>query len=328
MAYTRLSKPHGFIERNGSLQLGCSTTSHGYDVYSVGVIVDNIPATLIGNYTANTQRVVNVSRSSLTEFITGEGHIIPNTSNGEYASDSGRKLNFKFNVKYNKTNKDLQGNMNVIFRRGSNVYQIKATAMNSLLIHSIDPCSKKAIFTSKANLQDITNPDISPVSIYGGITLQITMKDNGEPANTDKIGITLLNGNSLVYSSNWVSTQTIEMSLNGGNLEVHNGVHCSSITTAAITYDATTKFGILNPEPFKVIVSPNPFATDFRIKVEGTSNDPINIRVTDALSRVITTITRVQKNSVVTLSGNYRGGTYFVEVTQGKNKKQLKLIKL
>ena len=227
--------------------------STSYDVYLIGVVVDNNGSA--GNYIGSTQSVLSISRSSLTEFITGGGDVIPTSSNGQYASDAARKLNFGFNVKYNKSNTNLQGNMNVMFRRGGRVYQIKSTSLSGLSINSTNPCSKKAIFSSKANLTDITNPAL-PVSIYGGITLQVTMTDNGDPGNTDMIGITLLNGSNLVYSSNWVSTKTTELVLNGGNLVIRNGVNCSSslIARNAIVNNE----GDVTASPISIRAYPNP----------------------------------------------------------------------
>jgi hypothetical protein len=186
----------------------------GYNVYTIGLVVDN-------NYTGTSQSVLSVSRSSLTQFITGGGHVIPTNSSGMYASDAGSKVNFGFNVKYNKTGKNLQGNMNIIFRRAGRVYQIKATSMTSLSINTQNACSQKATFVSKANLIDITDEN-NPVSVYGGITLQTTITDNGEPGTNDLTGITLLNNNTLIYSSNWVSKKTTEMLLNGGNIQVNS----------------------------------------------------------------------------------------------------------
>ena len=79
---------------------------------------------------------------------------------------------------------------------------------------------------------------------------------------------------------------------------------------------------------FKVIVAPNPSTTDFRLHVQSSSNAPINIRVIDAVGRVLAVITSVHSNSEVTFGGNYRGGSYFAEVVQGANHKTVKLIKL
>ena len=84
----------------------------------------------------------------------------------------------------------------------------------------------------------------------------------------------------------------------------------------------------LNYESFKVIVAPNPTTTEFKIRVESSSNELISIRVVDAAGRVRAIITGVHKNQLVTIGQNYIGGNYFAEVIQGANRKTVKLIKL
>ena len=247
--------------------------STSYDVYSIGVLVDNNGTA--GNYIGKSETVLSVSRSGLTEFITGGGNVIPVSSAGSYASDAGNKLHFGFNVKYNKSGTNLQGNMNVIYRRGGRVYQIKATSLTSLSITSTNPCSKKAIFSSKANLTDITNPAL-PISIYGGITLQVTMTDNGEPGITDLIGITLLNGNSLVYSSNWVSTMTKELLLNRGNIKVQNGVDCNTTNIVIKTPVVAITEGSIST--ISINAYPNPFINHTIIRY--TLNEPMQTSLT------------------------------------------------
>jgi hypothetical protein len=79
---------------------------------------------------------------------------------------------------------------------------------------------------------------------------------------------------------------------------------------------------------FNLIFAPNPSGSDFRLKVESNSNEPINIRVIDAFGRVMTVMNNVKKNSPVIFGENYRSGYYFVEVVQGANHKTVKLIKL
>ncbi len=199
--------------------------------------------------------------------------------------------------------------------------------MTSLSINSANPCSRKAIFTSKANLTDVTNPAAAS-SIYGGITLKVTMTDKGEPGNTDMIGITLLNGSNLVYSSNWVSTQTNELVLNGGNLIVHNGVVCpnafvnntsQSSQRGGTTGDAT--------DELNVTVYPNPSSTDFAIQVTSQSNEPVIIRVTDVSGKLIESFTPITKGTAIKVGSSLRSGTYFAEVTQGTKRKVVKLIK-
>ena len=250
----------------------------GYDTYTIGVVVD-------GDYIGTSQSVLSVSRSSLTQFITGGGHLVPASSGGQYASDAGRKVNFGFNVKYNKTGKNLQGNMNIIFRRAGHVYQIKATSMTSLSINTANPCSQKATFVSKANLIDITDEN-NPVSVYGGITLQTTLTDNGEPGTNDLIGITLLSGNTLIYSSNWVSKKTMEMLLNAGNLVVNSGVVCSK--TIAIRNEAVmmTEQTVV-PSAISVNAYPNPLRDQTSIVYTLPATMHVNLAVYDLLGKKI-----------------------------------------
>ena len=47
------------------------------------------------------------------------------------------------------------------------------------------------------------------------------MTDKGEPGSNDTIGVTLWDGNKLVFSSEWKGAKTSEKVLNGGNLVVH-----------------------------------------------------------------------------------------------------------
>ena len=115
----------------------------------------------------------------------------------------------------------MKGGVTIVFRAVETVYQIKSTAIDSLgvelgpdgaLLHA-------AHFVAKANLQDVTDPENS-VSIDGGLTLQRTLIDNGEPGAEDRIGITLWGKNGeLVLSTNW-NVATLEQLPAGGNLVV------------------------------------------------------------------------------------------------------------
>ena len=89
------------------------------------------------------------------------------------------------------------------------------------------PCSKAtaakpctASFISKANLTDVTNP-AAPISLGGNLTLQIQMTDKGDPGSSDTLAIVLHDGSTLLISSNWNGTRTVEQLLGGGNLVVH-----------------------------------------------------------------------------------------------------------
>jgi hypothetical protein len=208
----------GTVTCDTTLSIGSSSGSQ----YNIGIVVNNY-------YTDNASGedfVVTVAQPLTSNFITGGGYLVLSSSAGQYAGDPGSKTNYGFNVKYNKNGTNLQGNVNIIIRKGGRVYQIKSNSLQSLGV-TPSPCAKatstspcKANFTSKANLTDITNPN-NPIGLGGNMTLQMQMTDKGEPGASDTISFTLWNGSKLLFSSKWNGTKTVEQTLGGGNLVVH-----------------------------------------------------------------------------------------------------------
>ena len=190
----------------------------------------NIGIVISGYYVRNSSDddvVVTVSKPLTSDFITGGGYLVLTNSAGEKAGAAGSKANFGFNVKFNKSGKNLQGNINVIIRNGGRVYQIKGNAMDSLAVQptpcvnatATAPCT--ATFNGKANIQDITDPN-NPVSVDGNATLQVVMTDKGDPGSNDSMAITVWNkSGGLWFASKWDGTKTIEQTLGNGNLVVH-----------------------------------------------------------------------------------------------------------
>lgn len=187
--------------------------------YTIGIIVSSY-------YTRNSSdenSILTVSRPLGTNFITGGGYLVNALSNGQYAGVLGRKTNFGFNVKYNKSGTNLQGRVNVIVRGlDGRIYQIKGNVMRTLAVRTVsnNPLVRAAVFTGKANITDITDP-LNPIALGGNNTLQMELTDRGEPGNTDTMGITVWNdAGGVLFSSRWDGTRTIEQLLGGGNLVV------------------------------------------------------------------------------------------------------------
>jgi hypothetical protein len=194
----------------------CNTTlavsnATGATQYTVGIVVN-------GYYTRNHSTdndIITVAQPLTSSFITGGGNLVLSNSSGLVPGTAGSKANFGFNVKYNKSGTNLQGNVNIIIRSGGRVYQIKSNAISSLGV-----AVPKANFTGKANIRDITNP-LNPISVDGNATLQLWLTDNGELGSKDTLGIQVLNKNGGTwFASNWNGTKTVEQNLGGGNLVV------------------------------------------------------------------------------------------------------------
>ena len=182
-----------------------------------------------------------------SNFMSGGGYLSnPTNTAGTYAGDAGRKTNFGFNLKYNKSGTNLQGNVNIIDRKGTRVYQFRANSLTSLGVQYWDTtlkggaggwaqipggacannynasaqCPITATFQAKANLDDVTLP--TAVSLGGNLTLQMALTDKGEPGSVDTIAITISDPSStLLFSSMWNGTQTAPKALDGGNVVVH-----------------------------------------------------------------------------------------------------------
>lgn len=209
------------------LAVGAATATTGSAACSWTASIPNgqtyntytINAVLGGNYAGlSDTAIVNVTQPNQANFITGGGYLALTASAGTYAGTSGSRNNFGFNVKYTKNGSSLQGNVTVLVRRGTTVYQFKGNSLTNLTVSS-----PAATFTGKANLQSWSESDPSTVtSLAGNLQMQLTMHDSGTSGSTDTLGITVWDSSgALLFSSDWGGAKTVEMALGGGNLQVH-----------------------------------------------------------------------------------------------------------
>ncbi|MEM4532004.1 MAG: MBG domain-containing protein, partial [Thermofilaceae archaeon] len=200
----------------GDPTVGVATYSWNVDIGNADGATFAIRLEVGGHYTGSATATVEVAKP-LESFITGGGWVDGSGSQGMYAADPGSHVNFGFNVKYNKRMTNLQGQATIVVRSGGRVYLVKSNAIQSL---TVDPWTAKkttgtAQFTSKASIQDITDP-LNPIPIDGNATLILTMTDRGEPGSQDSIAIAVYNKQGGL----WFSTGG-EKTLQGGNLAVH-----------------------------------------------------------------------------------------------------------
>ncbi|WP_372949689.1 T9SS type A sorting domain-containing protein, partial [Mariniphaga sp.] len=245
----------GYVSLEHTFDIGNTSSAEIYEI-SLGIN---------GYYTNNANcsdaTIINIYKPE-GDFITGGGFIIEENSYGIYSANGGRKTNFGFNVKFNKKGTNLSGKMTIIVRRLESdgivhIYRFKTNATESLGINlgGEGECDL-AEFTSKANLTDVTDP-LNPIEIMGNLQLQATLTDCGEPGSSDKIGVTIWDGNILLFSSNWNGVETIEQLLDGGNLKVQSGTDVGSSSQSKNNKSAL----LHSPESFKSIdikVYPNP----------------------------------------------------------------------
>lgn len=76
---------------------------------------------------------------------------------------------------------------------------------------------------------------------------------------------------------------------------------------------------------FNVRILENPSANNFRLQING-SQESVILRVMDIYGKLVEN-KKVAANNILQLGENYRPGIYFINVIQGNNSKQLKIVK-
>lgn len=232
------------------------------------------------------------------DFITGGGFMImTEATDGLYKASPDSKLNFGFNIKFNKNGKNLQGKMNIIYRvldgYGNIVekYQIKSNATTSLGTNRLEDGELVAEFVSKANLTLLDEFDVG-VEIAGNLTLHVRLTDRGEPGDMDQIAFSLFNGdpsdpNALWFSSNWDVTQTVEQIIEGGNLVVHSGVALSSDGVEEVSNNNKTKSVAISTWENSMSVYPNPFVEDLYFEFSREESCHAKLAIFDMTGKMI-----------------------------------------
>jgi hypothetical protein len=228
--------------------------------------------------------------------------------------------------------------MNIIVRGGGRIYHYKVNSMTYLGVtlndvNAICPNGTKgssAVFQAKANLQDITNPT-QPWSMAGNLSVVVTLKDKCEPGkNNDMIAITIKDGNELLYSSYYSGGQTMERTIEGGNLVAKSNASFGGTTAARVNTSTTPQAVDIIPTAtyFDIKATPNPTTSRFNVKLESpNTKDPMTLKVIDLSGKVIEVRNNLVAGQTLQLGNNYRPGMYFVELIQGDKRRIVKLVK-
>jgi len=116
-------------------------------------------------------------------------------------------------------------------------------------------------------------------------------------------------------------TKTTKLVLSGGNVVV------SGSTTTGKTTATRQDVSETVPE-LEVKVMNNPSNTEFSAIVKGNNQQPVTMRVTDVNGRIIEVRNGISIGKAIGIGAAYKQGAYFVEFSQGSQRKVVKLIKL
>lgn len=282
-----LIDPSNTYEGNGTTQfdytLSGSELGEGGKIWTVKSYTD-------GYYCGSDAPAVVTLAMPGGDFVTGGGHIILENSSGQYPGTNGKKMNFGLVMKWNKSGKNLQGHVNIIYRGMYNGqpanFQIKSNAINSMSVVNVKEGGvitfRKASIDTKANLKVIL-ADGTEVSIDGGLSLSITAWESTTVNNgsLDRISVQLApkNGSGILFSSNWISGATKWQTLNGGKIQARN----EEIQLKEGDYEG----GEVAIAGTGLNVYPNPFHNNATIQFSVADNENVSILITNSLGIVV-----------------------------------------
>jgi hypothetical protein len=203
-------------------------------------------------------------------------------------------MNFGLVMKWNKSAKNLQGKVNVIYRGpDGNNYQIKSNAISSIVVTSVDNTGaavtknatyKMATVSTKATLTKLTSS--GSVSLGGNLNLTVIAWESltDKTGKSDRISVQLApsSGSGMLFSSNWSGGKTLWQLLNGGKIQAFDSQTTTSYVIsgestenhrkplADTTFVTKTEFGLnVYPNPFTDKVSFDlRIQTDSRVTLE------------------------------------------------------------
>ena len=187
----------------------------------------------------------------------------------------------------------------------------------------------------------------------GSGTIVLSIEDNGEPGSNggptnDRIAITVKDKNgNLFYASNGAYTvptayPTMFKNLVGGNIQIRSTSVAKdpdeikvaptpvAVTSAPSQVSVAERVIALQPtvEKLEAKAYPNPSVDQFSIKLESNSKEPIRLEIFNEIGRLIEVKNNLIAGQTLQLGSEYRMGTYFVKIIQGKMSKVLKIVKI
>ncbi len=172
----------------------------------------------------------------------------------------------------------------------------------------------------------LTNPNLGLLASNESYTWSQISGQNSilnRVAQTDVVTLTLAGQWMLTSPTNNVSTV-----INGNNTEVaFSTINGATIQTELVKSMLDVKSFTTETNDFKVIISPNPTKTEFHINTIGGDNtQSVVVRIFDISGRKIN-LCKANPDQTITVGSELIAGIYLAEITQGKNKKTVKLIK-
>jgi hypothetical protein len=209
-------------------------------------------------------------------------------------------MNFGLIMKDNSNGKNLHGEINVIFRNGSNVYQIADKGTVSVLAVSTvtgTNAGRKAVITTRADLDNLT----TGASVGRNLDLTVQVFESTTTSGTpNQISIMLKSASgTLLFSSNWSGSVTNLQNLSAGTVKVRNSATVKAVADQEVVDRATTGDGRENlpKQPELLQNAPNPFSNSTRITYAVSERSSVRLNIFNSMGVRVATMEADEVNA-------------------------------
>jgi hypothetical protein len=353
--------PVNYIDPNNKNE-GTAGVVVQYNIGSATSTILNLGVIVSGSYTANSiafDQPVTISKPVKEGQLSGGAVLVQTPSTTGFIMGSST-VTFA-DIKYNKAKTAIQGdiqikvtsdrNENGVADGRTHVYRIKTNAI-TVLTNTTGTATgtgtngtTAANFGSKANISELLTDDTPTAerglysngerSIEGNCTMIMDIKDLATecPNTKDLIKVTIQrNKGGVWYATNWTNGQADYQAISNGNIVYGTApattTSASTPVTGVPTLDVAPPAGpAVRDDKLTVNAFPNPSISQFNLKLGSNSTQGISVRVTDISGRLIEVKQSLFPGQTIQIGGAYRSGVYIVDVIQGNNRKQVKIIK-
>ncbi|MFV2020016.1 M12 family metallo-peptidase [Micromonospora sp. LOL_023] len=180
-----------------------------------------VTATATGRYTGSaTATTVTVAPPTRLRFL-GDGYLRSESTAGAYPLDPDHRIEFDLDGRITYGNA-LVGKVLVGYRSGDQRYKFQGNVLESYGSNALGGGPDTAQLRYQVTLFDLSTPQ-QPVPVATGLTMRVSATLVSGPGQLDKIGITVWDGDTLIFSSSWTGTTTEEINLtaSGGDLVLY-----------------------------------------------------------------------------------------------------------
>ncbi|WFE21683.1 M12 family metallo-peptidase [Solwaraspora sp. WMMD937] len=179
-----------------------------------------VTTTVDGRYTGSVTATVTVSPPTRLRFL-GDGYLRSESTAGAYPLDPDHRIEFDLDGRITYGER-LVGKVLVGYRSGDQRYKFQGNVLESYGSYALGGGPATAQLRYQVTLFDLSTPQ-QPVAVATGLTMRVSATLVSGPGQLDKIGITVWDGDTLMFSSSWTGTATEEINLtaSGGDLVLY-----------------------------------------------------------------------------------------------------------